>query len=181
MDEVARTPVRLLLRSKSARRIHRAQRVGNHRPAQRGRAPPPVRRQRKNHPRRSVTLHQAPCHHRQPPPVPVSPAPRRTSYRGADRSIRPGFLTSSAEHPPSITPCGRNASRHPPADTEIVPLQQEQCEHLAPPVNRLAAVPPASPTMRRECNWHSPALWATVNVSAWCPSEWPGQHPRRRS
>ena len=32
---------------------------------------------------------------------------------------------------------------------------------------------------RRECNWHSPALPATVAVSAWCPSEWPAQHSKR--
>ena len=68
MDEVAGTPVRLLLRAKSAHRIHRAQRVGNHRPAQRGRAPPPVRSEWKNHPLGPVTLHQASSHQRQATP-----------------------------------------------------------------------------------------------------------------
>jgi dipeptidase E len=46
---------------------------------------------------------------------------------------------------------------------------------------RLATFRPARLVrlMRREWNWRSPALSDIVALSARCPSEWPGQHPKR--
>ena len=64
MDEVAGTPVRLLLRAKGTHRIHRAQRVGNDRAAKRGRAPAAFRSEREDYPLGFVTFHLAPSHRR---------------------------------------------------------------------------------------------------------------------
>src|SRR5579863_7640091 len=60
MVEVAGAPVRLLLGVTGGRLVDLAQRVGDHRLAKRGRAPPAVRGLREDNAVRPVTLHQAP-------------------------------------------------------------------------------------------------------------------------
>jgi hypothetical protein len=77
-----------------------------------------------------------------------------------------------------------SVARAPGGDLFQADLARECVQHVVSElrelgIDRIAVSELGQRPRAGECDWYSPALSAIVRASAWCPSEWPGQHSKR--